>query len=267
MSDIEKANDTPVSITFTPDDFKNRFIGDMLAKVRISSLPSHGTLKLGQNDVSAGQEIRLESVDDLIFHPVSGYEGQDSFGWNGSNGNVYATVGASVNMTIISGGRVLGFSKTNDGALLIPFTLEEFSGHFDGDDLVKIRVTSLPLNGRVRLGESEVAENQEILLDDLNRLTYHPDPEFEGEDRFEWNGSNGTFYAENGASVSLTITVMPGDINYDGGVDLKDAIIGLQILAGILPMELTSPAADVNGDGRIGLEDVVHIFMVMTKSS
>lgn len=51
-----------------------------------------------------------------------------------------------------------------------------------------------------------------------------------------------------------------GDINIDGKIDLVDAILAIQILAGIIPEGLINWGADVNGDGKIGLAEVIYIF-------
>jgi hypothetical protein len=51
----------------------------------------------------------------------------------------------------------------------------------------------------------------------------------------------------------------PGDINGDGVTDLNDVIIGLQILAGAgYSHSLPSNTGDVNGDDKIGLEEVLY---------
>ncbi len=54
----------------------------------------------------------------------------------------------------------------------------------------------------------------------------------------------------------------PGDVNGDGSVDLKDAILCLKILAGITDTAEVILAADVNDDGRIGFEE---LFFVLKK--
>ena len=50
------------------------------------------------------------------------------------------------------------------------------------------------------------------------------------------------------------------DINNDQTVDLTDAVLALQILAGIEPAATVYKEADVNGDNRIGLEEVIYIL-------
>ena len=51
-----------------------------------------------------------------------------------------------------------------------------------------------------------------------------------------------------------------GDIDDSGMVDLTDAIYGLQIVIGSAPLPPKSIKADVNGDEKIGLEEVIYIL-------
>jgi len=59
-------------------------------------------------------------------------------------------------------------------------------------------------------------------------------------------------------TINGVVEIM-GDIDGKGTVDLADAILTLQILAGINPPDV-NVGADVNNDGRIGLEEVVYIL-------
>ncbi len=54
----------------------------------------------------------------------------------------------------------------------------------------------------------------------------------------------------------------PGDVNGDGEVDLKDAVLCLKVLAGISDTAEVRLATDVNDDGRIGFEE---LFFVLEK--
>ncbi|MGD9972821.1 MAG: PKD domain-containing protein [Desulfatirhabdiaceae bacterium] len=50
-----------------------------------------------------------------------------------------------------------------------------------------------------------------------------------------------------------------GDMNNDGDVDLNDALLPLQVLAGHGPSGM-SLAADVDGDGKIGMAEVIYVL-------
>ena len=51
-----------------------------------------------------------------------------------------------------------------------------------------------------------------------------------------------------------------GDINKDGQVNLTDAILVLQVMAGVEPASTIHKQADVNGAGKIGLDEVIYIL-------
>ena len=62
------------------------------------------------------------------------------------------------------------------------------------------------------------------------------------------------------ASRTIIRTYSKGDVNGDGNVDLADAILALQVMAGIEPSATVYQEADVNGDNKIGMEEVVYII-------
>jgi len=60
-------------------------------------------------------------------------------------------------------------------------------------------------------------------------------------------------------------SVMPGDINQDKQIDLTDAILALQIASGIDLDTLMNKAADVDGDGKIGLAEAVYVLQFVAE--
>ena len=55
--------------------------------------------------------------------------------------------------------------------------------------------------------------------------------------------------------------VTPGDLNGDDIVDLADAILALRIVSGVdVSGETINMGADVDGDDRIGLQEVLYIL-------
>jgi hypothetical protein len=52
----------------------------------------------------------------------------------------------------------------------------------------------------------------------------------------------------------------PGDVNLSETVDIADAILAAQVLAGMSPAGTVYRAADVNGDGMIGLPEAIYIL-------
>jgi hypothetical protein len=67
------------------------------------------------------------------------------------------------------------------------------------------------------------------------------------------------------SEYSEEVAAEGGDINGDCTVDLADAILALQVLAGVdasglIRSEYASSGVDVNGDNRVGLEEVIYIL-------
>jgi len=59
--------------------------------------------------------------------------------------------------------------------------------------------------------------------------------------------------------LDLEIADALGDINRDGQVLISDAILSLQVMSGLAPSEIYLDN-DVNGDGKIGMEDFIFIL-------
>ncbi|MCP4352366.1 MAG: hypothetical protein GY795_43460, partial [Desulfobacterales bacterium] len=76
--------------------------------------------------------------------------------------------------------------------------------------------------------------------------------------------SAGTSY---GNELAFETHVMPGDVNGDNTVDLTDAVLGLKVLAGADTDDAEIHAgADVDGDGKIGMDDILYILRKVLSS-
>ncbi|NCS55056.1 MAG: hypothetical protein GPJ23_23575 [Microcystis aeruginosa G13-05] len=98
--------------------------------------------------------------------------------------------------------------KTGDEDQVVPFTANDFASVFNsgsGLSLSKIKIINLPSNGLLKLSNNSVAVDQEIAVTDLGNLTFTPNTNYNGIAGFTWNGSDGTNYALNPSTVSLTI--------------------------------------------------------------
>jgi hypothetical protein len=82
--------------------------------------------------------------------------------------------------------------------------------------------------------------------------------------------TNLKFFAKDTAGNSEVVKtqtytiVIPGDLNGDGEVTMTDAILALQVIAGMQPNGLrsnyTTSGADVNGDAKLGMEELLFIL-------
>jgi hypothetical protein len=109
-----------------------------------------------------------------------------------------------------------------------------------------------------------------------------------------WNGNTGTVTYYGGTSIILTATPdsginfagwsggcsgrdtcsitanantqvtayfsIKGDVNSDGAVNLTDANMALQVMSGIPPASAIDVNADVNGDNKIGMGEIIYIL-------
>jgi len=214
LSDIVKTGLEDTDITFAATDFTDKFLDpdkDSLSKIKITSLPGNGTLKLNGSAIPAGQEINAADLGKLTFTPNADFNGNVSFTWNGFDGTAYATADAKVNLTITSVNDIPTLSdiaKTGLEDTDITFAATDFTDKFldpDKDSLSKIKITSLPGNGTLKLNGSAIPAGQEINAADLGKLTFTPNADFNGNVSFTWNGFDGTAYADADAKVNLTI--------------------------------------------------------------
>ncbi|MFB2976907.1 FG-GAP-like repeat-containing protein [Microseira sp. BLCC-F43] len=100
----------------------------------------------------------------------------------------------------------LNISGDEDTNLI--FKAADFTSKFsdtNGDNLTKIQVTSLPNNGLLKLIDANVTVNQEIPVAELSNLRFTPNPNWNGNTSFNWNGFDGTTYALSPATVNLTV--------------------------------------------------------------
>ncbi|WP_305661242.1 gliding motility-associated C-terminal domain-containing protein [Daejeonella sp.] len=110
---------------------------------------------------------------------------------------------------------ISNLSKSGDEDIAIPFSLNDFyspdlgiSGFRDpnGDVLSKIRISTLPLNGQLKLNGIALFVNQEILSADIPNLRYVPNADFNGSDSFKWNAADpGGLYAITDADVNIVV--------------------------------------------------------------
>ncbi|MBD2692352.1 cadherin-like domain-containing protein [Anabaena catenula FACHB-362] len=214
VTNISKSGTEDTDITFTVENFTSAFTdidSDSLTKIKISSLPANGTLKLDGTAVTANQEIVVADIAKLVFTPTANFNGNTSFGWNGFDGTVYATTDATVNIAVgaVNNAPTLtNISKSGTEATDITFTVENFTSAFtdiDSDSLTKIKISSLPANGTLKLDGTAVTANQEIVVADIAKLVFTPTANFNGNTSFGWNGFDGTVYATTDATVNIAV--------------------------------------------------------------
>ena len=182
-----------------------------MAAIKVVSLPATGALRLAGVAVTAGQEIAAAQLDTLTFTPAADWHGDATFGWQGSDGNLYSAAAETVTLTLApvdDAPVVAEFARTAPAGQPVHFSQSDFVSHFadvDGDPLAAVRIESLPGHGGLVRGAVPVSAGDVIQADQLNDLIYWPEAGWQGTVSFQWNGSDGMAYAARNAIVTLHI--------------------------------------------------------------
>jgi hypothetical protein len=79
----------------------------------------------------------------------------------------------------------------------------------------------------------------------------------------------GNCSAAAGPSATCAVdNTLPGDIDGSGVVDLRDAILALQVMTQTVPLPpgvTLYVGADVNGDRKIGMAEIIYILQKIAK--
>ncbi len=87
------------------------------------------------------------------------------------------------------------------------FFISGFNGT-EGQNLVAIKITTLPVNGTLKLAGDLVSTDQVISLADVqaNRLTYQGLPDYFGMDHFAWSGNDGVALTPNSLYANINLS-------------------------------------------------------------
>ncbi len=221
LADFKVGTKINTPFEFTLQQFESHFQdqdGDQLNTLIITSLPTSGTLKIGDERVATWDWFAPMTFDDLIsdklsYHPNPDFLGVDTFEWLASDFKGYAEQSAVVTVTVSSEPPVVtNIFTTTTVNTPITFTHQSFASHFSdsiGTGLQAIQITSLPVQGTLRLYGEEITlergAGKDIAAADIAGLSYVPTTDYQGPDSFRWNGSDGALFAEETALVEIKI--------------------------------------------------------------
>jgi len=240
VSDVEVTGSEDQSIAFAPEDFTGAFLdgdsGDVLARIRIETLPAQGQLLLGGEVVQAGAQIDAAALGQLTFVPDPDWHGETSFEWSGHDGTVFSKETASVKLTVEDGNQAPVASNdsgfTADGVTPVIIDSAELTKNDsdpDGDVLVVVSVGNAT-NGTVLL-DTETASGAQLQafstesgslggLTPLSNgaITFVPDAGFSGTAQFDYTVSDGA-----GGTSSATVFVDVAESSGTSKLVLKGA--------------------------------------------
>lgn len=166
--------------------------GDALSLVKVTSLPTSGTLQVNGIDVVLGQSITAGDISTGNFTYIGSADGDFSFGFDvadeGSNsfsgldtGQATMSVSPAINLppsTIGNNTFNLAYSVSK------VFTVADFTSGTtpayvdpEGDAASKVKILTLPANGNLVFNGTNVIANQEMTVAEIasGYLVYVPD--------------------------------------------------------------------------------------------
>jgi N-acetylneuraminic acid mutarotase len=139
LSNIITQINENTNLLFKQSDFQNAFSdpdGNAITKIKIVTLPLHGTLKLGSALVQPDQEINIQDTDSLLYIPDTNFVDIDSICWNGSDNNSYANQPAHILIDINSIPVVSVTSPANNSNFPVGSTITVQANATDADGTI-----------------------------------------------------------------------------------------------------------------------------------
>ena len=157
---------------FTAADFGFADAGDMLASVKIVTVPDEGTLALDGPDVTLNQVVTKAQIDagDLIFTPVAGASGTGyaSFTFKVNDGTVDSASAYTMTIDVTAAPNTAPTAAdktvTTGMGTAYAFTAADF-GFADmdaGDMLASVKIVTVPDEGTLALDGPDVTLNQVV---------------------------------------------------------------------------------------------------------
>ena len=236
--DFTVTTDEDVPYLFTLADFADGYFdaeGDTLAFVVITSLPLDGWLLLEEDTVRVGDELRLTALDSgkLVFVPTLNANGTPYtsflFRVKDERNAISEPYVVSVVVTPVNDPPAVDTVRVSGPENeTIFFTRNDFKERFsdpEGDTLTKVKIESLPTNGKLFYKGQPVAVGNEFAADQLGSLSFTPNAGFDGTTQFRWNGHDGSAYAERSAPVIITLIEDNTLAAIDGEIRMEDILV------------------------------------------
>ena len=216
VADFTKSLNEDSSLTFATADFTGAFsdpdTGDTLQKVRITALPTNGTLKLNSIAVTLDQEIATANLNTLTYTPAANFNGSDSFSFNGADNFGFAAGAATVSLQVLAVNDAPSFTiganqsvNEDAGAQSVANFATSISAGAANESAQTLKFTVTNSNNALFSAQPAIAPN--------GTLTYTPAPNASGSATVSVtlsdNGGTANGGADTSATQTFTITVKP----------------------------------------------------------
>jgi hypothetical protein len=224
---VSSLQDAPVTENMTIQTFENMPISNTV----IAYDADHD--KLSYHLVEPVQKglLSLNSeTGEFTYTPTQYENGSDAFRFNvfdgvdDSNSSVVSIWITPVN----NPPTISDFQKTGNEDTKLFFNTSYFSSVFsdpDHDQLECIRVIQLPENGQLLINDVPIEINERIIATTISQMNFMPAQNWYGTTSFIWVASDGALISENQATVTITITDIPDNIDMIVKSGLEDTDI------------------------------------------
>ena len=248
ISNIAKGVALNGTLAFAAADFAGAYTdpgNNSLQKIIITSLPQHGTVKVGGTAVALNQEIPAASLGTLSYVPASNYIGLDSFGWNASDGIMYAVGAAAVNLTVNAAWTPTGGGTFSWGS----------SGNWQNGVVPGVAGSAALLGATVGSSTATITLSA---LESLSSLTFSPATG--GSYALSASGANSLQLANSGSPALITITNSTSAINapvvLGDNVNVAAASGTSMVISGNISQTGGSHGVTVSGSGKLTLSGI-----------
>ena len=261
LSNIAISGKPNLAIAIPASQFTGAFsdadVGDSLQSVTFVTLPAHGTLKLGNAAVTAGQTVAASALSNLTYTSSQDFVGADSFQWTASDGSLSSASNALANITVADTRPVLSNTAIHaptgaNTTLGSTNFLNSFHDADANDTIQQVVIKTVPTHGTLTLSSngttSTVSANQVLQPSDLANLTYVPNSSYTSSDTFTWNASDGSLFAASDSTFTLTTDNAP----------VLTPISEVVLVNGTHTFKTADFDPTGNGSGTIGYTDIDH---------
>jgi hypothetical protein len=249
--------------------------GNAFASVIINTLPGAGTLELSSVAVTAGQEIALGNLGNLVFMPAADANGGNYASFTFSVKDDGGTSDGGVDTDPIPNIITVDVTSVNDppGGTDKTLTVLEDGSHtfshedfgftdLDGDAFASVFINTLPGAGTLELSSVAVTAGQEIALGNLGNLVFTPVANANGSNyaSFTFSVKDGGGTANGGVDTDLTPNTIMFDVTPVNDPPVLTPI-GSQTTNEDTPFSITLSATDIDGDDLVFIaQNSLHII-------
>ncbi|RJE74831.1 PKD domain-containing protein [Reichenbachiella sp. MSK19-1] len=218
VEDIDLSTDEEVTLTFAESNFLDSFFdqeNEPLQTIRFESLPlaTEGFLLWNTDTVLVDQEYAIAEAANLTFVPATNFSGDLSFEWNGSDGDLFATSAADINITV---------NPINDAPIA-----QDDAFNTNGTNLVAGRVSvndTDPEGDPMSYTATSQPTDGVLIFNTDGSFTYQPNSGFNGIDTFTYQvcdtPAKPLISLCDDATVTISVTAVLLDSDDDGILDI-----------------------------------------------